>query len=235
MAAVAIELRPTAAQPTSDHAAMKALLSEITESEVEFEYYFVAARMAISGRSEEMSRSATAATSRIAGCGSSQTRVERRRLCAAVELPDRNAELFGLVSEVRGDAGARKHDDPDRKDGKDLVIAPERCGLGVPGPIGLEGDLRDLASVGPGGGDALGALRAAAMEQNHAGVLGVNLVEPVPDRAMVVEVETARKGDLGAGRQQHLGLGAALGGNEVAAVDHRRCKGAVVHHRPDAR
>ncbi len=103
------------------------------------------------------------------------------------------------------------------------------------GPIGLEGDLGDLAGAGPGGGDALSALRAAAVEQHHAGMLGMNLVEPVPDGAMVVEVETAREGDLGAGRQQHLGVGAALGGNEVAAVDHRRREGAVVDHRPGAR
>jgi len=53
----------------------------------------------------------------------------------------------------------------------------------------------------------------------------VNLVEPVPDGTMVIEVETAREGDLEAGRQQHLGLAAALGGEEVAAVDHRRREG----------
>ena len=48
-------------------------------------------------------------------------------------------------------------------------------------PVGLEGDLRDLAVVGPAGGDALGALRRAAVQQHHVGVLGVHLVEPVPD------------------------------------------------------
>ena len=35
--------------------------------------------------------------------------------------------------------------------------------------------------------------------------------------------------------QQHLGLGAALGGDEVAAVDHRSGQGAVVDHRSRAR
>src|SRR5215813_4136729 len=140
------------------------------------------------------------------------TRVEKRRSCAAVELPERDAELLGLVGEVGGDAGARKHDDADRH----------------------YGDLRDLAGVGPGGGDALGALRAAAVEQHHAGMLGVDLVEPVPDGAVVVEVETAREGDLGAGRQQHLGLATALGGNEVAAVDQRRCESAMIDHRSGA-
>ena len=78
-------------------------------------------------------------------------------------------------------------------------------------------------------------LRAAAVEQHQAGMLGMNLVEPVPDGAMVVEVETAGEGYLGAGGQQDLGLAAVLGGNEVAAVDHRRREGAVVDHRPGAR
>src|SRR5258707_1822440 len=68
------------------------------------------------------------------GCGSSQTCVERRRSCAAVELPDRDAELLGLVGEVRGDARARKHDDPDRHHDQYLVVAPERCGLGMARP-----------------------------------------------------------------------------------------------------
>src|SRR6267154_2040560 len=102
-------------------------------------------------------------TSRMPGCGSPQTRVKQRRSCGAVELPDRDAELLGLVGEVRGDAGARKYDDPDRHHGEHLVVAPERCGLGMAGPVGLEGDLGDLAGVGPGGGGALGAPRAAAV------------------------------------------------------------------------
>ena len=45
------------------------------------------------------------------------------------------------------------------------------------GPVGLEGDLRHFAVLGPAGRDALGALRAAAMQQHHVGVLGVDLVE----------------------------------------------------------
>jgi hypothetical protein len=66
-------------------------------------------------------------------------------------------------------------------------------------------------------------------------MLGVNLVEPVPDRTVVVEVETAREGDLGTGGHKHLGLAAAPGGEEVAAVDHCGCEGAVIDHRPGAR
>ena len=75
----------------------------------------------------------------------------------------------------------------------------------------------------------------AAVQQHHVGMLGVDLVELVPDQAMVVEVEPAGEGDLGAGRQQHLGLGPALGGEEVAAVDHGRGQRAVVDHRSCAR
>ena len=46
--------------------------------------------------------------------------------------------------------------------------------------------------------------------------------------AVIVEVEPAGEGDLRAGGQQHLVLGPALGGEEVAAVDHgrgQRCDG----------
>jgi hypothetical protein len=35
------------------------------------------------------------------------------------------------------------------------------------------------------------------MQQHHVGVLGVDLVEPVPDRLGVVEVDPAREGILG--------------------------------------
>ena len=69
---------------------------------------------------------------------------------------------------------------------------------------------------------------SAAVEQHHVGMPGVGLVERVPDPRVVVEVEPAGEGDLGSGGQQHLGLGAAFGGEEVAAVDHRGGQGAVV-------
>ena len=60
-------------------------------------------------------------------------------------------------------------------------------------------------------------------------MLGVNLVEAVPDQVVVVEVETTRQCDLGSGRQHDLGLGAALGGEIVSGVDHRCGKRAMVH------
>ena len=95
-------------------------------------------------------------------------------------------------------------------------------------PFGLEDDLGRLAIVGPAGGDAIGALGRSAVEQHHVGVAREGLVEPVPDQAMVVEVEPAGEGDLGAGGNERFGLDAAFGGEEVAAIDHRRGQCAVV-------
>lgn len=63
----------------------------------------------------------------------------------------------------------------------------------------------------------------------------MDLVELVPDQAMIIEIEPAGEGDLGAGRQQHLVFGPALGGEDIPTVDHRRGERAVVGHRPAAR
>src|SRR6266481_7496636 len=68
------------------------------------------------------------------------------------EPPDRDAEPLGLVGEIGLDAGTREDDDADWHGIKHLIVALERCGLGVAGPIGLEGDLPDLTAVGPAGG-----------------------------------------------------------------------------------
>ena len=58
LAMLAIEPPPGWVQPTSDYADLKARLREITESEVELSYYFIAARMAITGTPEDVPRSA---------------------------------------------------------------------------------------------------------------------------------------------------------------------------------
>jgi len=102
-------------------------------------------------------------------------------------------------------------------------------------PVRLEDDLRDLPVVSPAGGDALCAFRTAAMQQHHLGMLDVDLVERVPDGGVVVEVEPAGEGDLGSGREQHLGLGTPLGREEVPTVDHRGGERPVIDHRPRAR
>lgn len=82
---------------------------------------------------------------------------------------------------------------------------------------------------------SLCALRRAAVQQHHVGMLGVDLVKPIPDQAVIVEVQSAGDGDLRARRYKHLGLGSAFGGDIVAAVDHGRGEIAVVDHRSAAR
>ena len=126
------------------------------------------------------------------------SRRKRRSRAAFPETPDRNAEHPCLVGEIGGDARARADDDSDRQDFEHPVVAFERRGFAVARPFGLEDDLWRLAVVGPAGGDAFGALRRSAVEQHHAGMPGERLVEPFPDQAMVVEVEPAGEGDLGA-------------------------------------
>jgi hypothetical protein len=48
------------------------------------------------------------------------------------------------------------------------------------------------------------------VQQRHVGVLGVDPVELVPDQVVVVEIQAAGDGDLGAGWHQHLGLSAGF-------------------------
>jgi hypothetical protein len=47
------------------------------------------------------------------------------RLCAAVEPPDRDAELRRLSGDIGLDAGTREDDDPDRHDSEHRVVALE--------------------------------------------------------------------------------------------------------------
>ena len=54
-------------------------------------------------------------------------------------------------------------------------------------------------------------------------------------RRWSLKSSAAGEGDLGPGGEQHLVFGAALGGEEVAAVDHRRGQRAVVDLRSGAR
>jgi hypothetical protein len=51
---------------------------------------------------------------------------------------------FRPCHQVLLNAGAGEDDDTDRQHVEHLIAALERCRLGVFGPIGLEGDLRNL-------------------------------------------------------------------------------------------
>src|SRR6266852_3556418 len=115
-----------------------------------------------------------------------------RRSCAAIaEFPNRDPDPLGFADEIVLNAAAREEDDADRHGVEHLVIALERCSLGVPGPIGIEGDLLDVAVVGPTGGDTRGALRRTAVQQHHVWMLGVDLVEPISYCPVIVEFESA--------------------------------------------
>ena len=59
-----------------------------------------------------------------------------------LELHDRDAKLLGLVGEVFLDTGSGEDKDPDREHIQHRVVALEGHGLGVLGPVGLEGHLR---------------------------------------------------------------------------------------------
>jgi hypothetical protein len=74
--------------------------------------------------------------------------------------------------------------------------------------------------IGPAGGDALGALGAAAKQEHHVGVLGARFVERGPDAVDIVAVEPAGEGDAGAGGNAEIGIGALTRCDEIAAVDH---------------
>ena len=66
-------------------------------------------------------------------------------------------------------------------------------------------------------------------------MLRQGLVENVPDAGVIVAVGAAGEGDLGAGGHQNLVLGAAAGGEEIAAINKGRSEGAMVDFRARAR
>jgi hypothetical protein len=131
------------------------------------------------------------------------------------EAPHRDAELLRLVGEIGRDPGAREDDRADGQRFEEAIVALEGSGAAVAGPVGLEDDLWHLAIIGPAGGDALGAARAAAVQQYHVGMLGADPVERLPDAGVVVAVGAAGEGDAAAGGGKHIGVGAAAGGDKV--------------------
>ena len=78
------------------------------------------------------------------------------------------------------------------------------------GPVGLEDDLRNLALIGPAGGDAFGAARTAAMQEHHVRVLGAGLVEHLPDALVIIAIAAPGEGDARAGRGAHFGVGTKI-------------------------
>jgi hypothetical protein len=58
-----------------------------------------------------------------------------------------------------------------------------------------------------------------SMSNEAALASGVDLVELVPDQAMIVEVDSTGERDLRTYRQHDLGLGATIGGEAKSAID----------------
>src|SRR3982074_939930 len=99
----------------------------------------------------------------------------RRRSCAA-ELTTRDDEQRALAWWLVLDSRAREMHDADRQQFEHRVVALEGRCFRVLGPVGLERDLWHLPGGRPFGGDQFGALWRAAMDQDHVGMFGVNLV-----------------------------------------------------------
>src|SRR5262245_7804198 len=109
-------------------------------------------------------------TSRSHGLGEfAQWRVGRS---TGAEPPNRDAKLLCLVGEVVLNPGTREMQHADRQYFEHRVVASEWRGLGMLRPVGLKSYLRHLAVVV--GGDQLGALGRATVQQHHVGVLGVD-------------------------------------------------------------
>lgn len=54
------------------------------------------------------------------------------------------------------------------------------------------------------------------MQEDHVGMLGIYLIEAIPDEVVVIEVEPAGECDFRSWWQHDLSLRTTLGGNEVA-------------------
>ncbi|KPF83617.1 hypothetical protein IP70_17810 [alpha proteobacterium AAP38] len=107
-------------------------------------------------------------------------------------MPYWHAHLACLVGEVLGDAGTWKGDEADGKRFQHLVVATEGCRLLWRVQSGLKTIWGDATILGPAGGDALGTLGAAAMQQDHVGMFDMDLVQRGPDAVDIVTLPPHR-------------------------------------------
>ena len=142
--------------------------------------------------------------------------------------PDRNPHLARLVDQVGIDAIAGAGDHGLGQRFEHLVVAAEGCRLLEPFPVGPERDVDDLAIPCPERRDMFAASRVAAVEQDHVGVFGEDLVERGPDAVVILVGGTRGECDPGARREQRFCFGATLGSEEVAAVNHGGGQGVVI-------
>src|SRR3546814_12354571 len=111
----------------------------------------------------------------------------------------------------------------------------ERRGLLVPVPVGLEGDLRHVALIGPEGSDLLAARRRCPVRQDHLRVFGVDAVEQVPDEVMIVEARSRAEADQRAGGDQPLLFGPLPRFDEIPTGDAGQGRALPVAFAPGAR
>src|SRR5258705_8614357 len=98
----------------------------------------------------------------------------------AATVDDRDAFLLGLDDEALQNAVAGISDKVARIEREHLPVAPEP-GARAEALVEAEGDLRHLAALGPGGGNAVDALAVAAMDEDQIGDALAHLVERLPD------------------------------------------------------
>lgn len=135
------------------------------------------------------------------------------------EVPERNPHLAGFVSQIVLDTGARKYNQTYWQSFEHPVVALEWSSLFVSVPVRPEGDLWNLARVGPASGSAFGTGGRCSMQKDHVGMTPMNPVEDVPDGRVIVAIGATCEGNAGAFGQQHTGILSGAFVEEVAAVD----------------
>lgn len=86
----------------------------------------------------------------------------------------------------------------------------------------------DLACPCPERSDVFAAGGIAAVEQDHVGIFGENLVEHSPDAVVILIGRAGGERDACAGGQHGFDFRTALGGKKIPAVDHRGGHSAMV-------
>lgn len=144
-----------------------------------------------------------------------------------LDRPHFDPHLARFVVQIGVDAVARTGDYSPGHHFKHLIVEAKRRYLLEPFLVGPERDVSDVARLCPERGDMLVPGRIAAAEQDDGGIFGESFVERSPDAVVVLIGRAGHELDPGTDGHHRSGLRAALGGNEVAAVDHGGGHGGV--------
>src|SRR3546814_17380874 len=97
-----------------------------------------------------------------------------------MRISDWSSDVCSSDLEPFKHAASRKGDHVPRRKREHLFVALESCARTEPA-IECEGQLLDAATLGPAGGQAVGALAITAVNQNHIRDIGVYPVERRPN------------------------------------------------------